>query len=238
MLSDVTGGNNERFKMLALAFSQMSAAGRLMGQDVLQMINAGFNPLQQISKTTGESMIELKKRMEDGGISSQEVRKAFEDATSAGGMFDGMTDRLSQTVSGKLNIALSDLEQKLAKAGEAMAPLLVQLLDTFTRLKPILDAVINLVDGILQGLGFAIAAVTDLINSVTTFSIDTTEMNKFLDTLEQREREQAAAAARARPATRAPRAPRGASSGASSAAATPAVESAPVVDAAPVTEGA
>jgi len=197
MLSDVTGGNNERFKLLALAFSQTSAAGRLMGQDVLQMINAGFNPLQQISKTTGESLIELKKRMEDGGISAEEVRKAFEDATAEGGMFNGMTDRLSQTVSGKLNIALSDLEQKLAAAGEAMGPLIVQLLDTFTRLKPILNAIVNLVDGISQGLGFAIAAVTDLINSVTTFSVDTTEMNKFLDMLEQRERERAVAAAQA-----------------------------------------
>jgi len=191
MLSDVTGGNNDRFKMLSLAFSQTTAAGRLMGQDLLQMINAGFNPLQQISKTTGESMIELKKRMEDGGISSQEVRKAFEDATSAGGMFHGMTERLAGTVSGKLNIALSDLEQKAASAGQAMGPLLIQLLDTFTRLKPILDAVINLVDGISQGLGFAIAVVTDLINSVTNFTVDTTEMNKFLDLLEQREREAA-----------------------------------------------
>jgi tape measure domain-containing protein len=191
MLSDVTGGNNDRFKMLSLAFSQTTAAGRLMGQDLLQMINAGFNPLQQISKTTGESMIELKKRMEDGGISSQEVRKAFEDATSAGGMFHGMTERLAGTVSGKLNIALSDLEQKAASAGQVMGPLLIQLLDTFTRLKPILDAVINLVDGISQGLGFAIAVVTDLINSVTNFTVDTTEMNKFLDLLEQREREAA-----------------------------------------------
>jgi small subunit ribosomal protein S3 len=58
------------------------------------------------------------------------------------------------------------------------------------------------------------------------------------------EREQAAAAARARPATRAPRAPRGATSGATAAVETPAVEAAPVVDAAtsgaaaPVTEGA
>jgi flagellar biosynthesis GTPase FlhF len=164
-----------------------------MGQDLLQMINAGFNPLQQISKTTGESMIELKKRMEDGGISSQEVRQAFEDATSAGGMFHGMTDRLAETVSGKLNIALSDLEQKAASAGQAMGPLLIQLLDTFTRLKPILDAVINLIDGISQGLGFAIAVVTDLINSVTNFTVDTTEMNKFLDLLEQREREAEAA---------------------------------------------
>ena len=193
MLSDVTGGNNDRFKMLSLAFSQTSAAGRLMGQDVLQMINAGFNPLQQISKTTGESMIELKKRMEDGGISAQEVRQAFMDATSEGGMFHGMTDRLSQTVSGKLNIALSDLEQKLAAAGEKMGPLMIQLLDTFTRLKPILDAIVNLIDGISQGLGFAIAVVTDLINSVTNFKVDTTEMNKFLDLLEQREREAAAA---------------------------------------------
>jgi tape measure domain-containing protein len=191
MLSDVTGGNNDRFKMLSLAFSQTTAAGRLMGQDLLQMINAGFNPLQQISKTTGESMIELKKRMEDGGISSQEVRQAFEDATSAGGMFHGMTERLAGTVSGKLNIALSDLEQKAASAGQAMGPLLIQLLDTFTRLKPILDAVINLVDGISQGLGFAIAVVTDLINSVKNFTVDTTEMNKFLDLLEQREREAA-----------------------------------------------
>lgn len=194
MLSDVTGGNNERFKLLALAFSQTSAAGRLMGQDVLQMINAGFNPLQQISKTTGESLVELKKRMEDGGISADEVGRAFADATAEGGMFYGMTDRLAQTVSGKLNIALSDLEQKLASAGKAMGPLLVQLLDTFTRLKPVLNAIVNLVDGISQGLGFAIAAITDLINSVTTFSVDTTEMNKFLDMLEQRDRERAAAA--------------------------------------------
>jgi tape measure domain-containing protein len=194
MLSDVTGGNNDRFKMLALAFSQTTAAGRLMGQDLLQMVNAGFNPLQQISKTTGESLIELKKRMEDGGISADEVRRAFEDATAKGGMFDGMTGRLAQTVSGKLNIALSDMEQKLAAAGQAMGPLISQLLDVFTRLKPVLDAIVNLVDGISQGLGFAIAAVTDLINSVTTFSVDTTEMNKFLDMLEQRDRERAAAA--------------------------------------------
>lgn len=191
MLSDVTGGNNDRFKMLALAFSQTTAAGRLMGQDLLQMINAGFNPLQQISKTTGESMIELKKRMEDGGISADEVRRAFEDATEKGGMFHGMTDRLATTVSGKLNIALSDMEQKLAAAGQAMGPLIVQLLEAFNRLKPVLDAVVNLIDGISQGLGFALALITDIISSVTSFSIDTTETNKFLDRLDERDRQKA-----------------------------------------------
>lgn len=194
MLSDVTGGNNDRFRMLALAFSQTSAAGRLMGQDLLQMINAGFNPLQQISKTTGETMIELKKRMEDGGISADEVRRAFESATADGGMFDGMTERLSKTISGKLNIAMSDLEQKLAAAGTAMAPLIGQLLDVFTRLKPWLDATVKLIERISIGLGFAVAAATDLINSLSTFSVDTTEMNKFLDMLDEADRKRARAA--------------------------------------------
>lgn len=193
MLSDVTGGNNERFKMLSLAFSQMSAAGRLMGQDLLQMINAGFNPLQQISKTTGESLVELKKRMEDGGISSQEVRRAFEDATAAGGMFYGMTDRLAQTVSGKLNIALSDLEKKLAEAGAKMAPLVIQLLGLFESLQPWLEATVRLLGRVADGLGYMLARATDLLNSIATFSWDETETNKFLDRLEKRERDLATA---------------------------------------------
>jgi tape measure domain-containing protein len=196
MMSDVTGGNNERFKMLSLSFSQMSAAGRLMGQDLLQMINAGFNPLQQISKTTGESLIELKQRMEDGGISTEEVRQAFENATAEGGMFHGMTERLSETVSGKLNIALSDMEKKLSEAGEAMGPLIIQLLDAFNRVKPVLEAVVGLISKISNGIGYMIAVLSDTAATLKNFaSLDFTEVrtatDKFLDDMEKKELERA-----------------------------------------------
>jgi tape measure domain-containing protein len=187
MLSDVTGGNNDRFKMLSLAFSQTTAAGRLMGQDLLQMVNAGFNPLQQISKTTGETMIELKKRMEDGGISAQEVRQAFQDATSEGGMFEGMTDRLAQTVSGKLNIALSDMEQKLAAAGEALGPLIIQLLDASEDLKPLLNDAITLIGLFAKGMAF-VTAVTQDFERMKKGEFNFEKTNAFLDRLEERER--------------------------------------------------
>jgi tape measure domain-containing protein len=187
MLSDVTGGNNERFKMLSLAFSQTTAAGRLMGQDLLQMVNAGFNPLQQISKTTGETMIELKKRMEDGGISAQEVRQAFQDATSEGGMFEGMTDRLAQTVSGKLNIALSDMEQRLAAAGEALGPLITQLLDASEDLKPLLNDAITLLGLFAKGMAFVTALTQDFEN-IKKGEFNFEKTNAFLDRLEERER--------------------------------------------------
>jgi len=190
MLSDVTGGNNDRFKMLSLAFAQMSAAGRLMGQDLLQMINAGFNPLQQISKTTGESLVALKKRMEEGGIATQEVRQAFIDATSEGGMFHGMTERLAQTMGGKLNIALSQLEKGLAAAGQALAPLVIALTDGFEQGASWLNAVVNVIEGVTDGLGMALAIAKDLFN----LDFDMTAINKFLDTLEARDRERLAAA--------------------------------------------
>lgn len=87
MLGDISLGNSEKMAGLATVFGQVQSAGRLMGQDVLQMINQGFNPLVEISKMTGESMVELKARMEAGGISFEEVRAAMEHATSAGGQF-------------------------------------------------------------------------------------------------------------------------------------------------------
>ena len=100
MLGDIAAGDSEKLSRLTMAFGQMSAAGRLMGQDLLQFINAGFNPLQEISRTTGESMSALKKRMESGGISAQEVARAFQSATEAGGRFHGMTKRLAGSTIG------------------------------------------------------------------------------------------------------------------------------------------
>ena len=89
LLGDITGGEVNRFNQLALAFAQVGANGRLMGQDLLQMVNAGFNPLQIISQKTGRSMGELRKEMEEGRISFQMVAQAMKDAASEGGRILG-----------------------------------------------------------------------------------------------------------------------------------------------------
>lgn len=103
MLGDIAGGDKQRMQSLTLAFSQMSSAGRLMGQDLLQMINAGFNPLQVISEKTGKSMAVLKDEMSKGKISVEMVRQAFVDATSEGGKFYGMMNKQSETLEGKIS---------------------------------------------------------------------------------------------------------------------------------------
>lgn len=99
-LGDISLGNSEKLQSLATVFGQVSSAGKLTGQDLMQFINAGFNPLNEIAKKTGESMEQLRERMSKGGISVQEVEQAFISATSAGGQFFNGMQAASQTMTG------------------------------------------------------------------------------------------------------------------------------------------
>lgn len=122
MLGDVSMGNQERFAGLALAMGQVSAAGRMTGQDLLQFINAGFNPLQEVAKRTGETLTQVKDRMSEGGVSADEIRQALVDATSAGGRFAGMIEAAGQTVSGRFEMLKGRVESLATSLGESMLP--------------------------------------------------------------------------------------------------------------------
>ena len=115
MLGDISQGNKERFDALSLAFAQMSSAGKLQGQDLLQMVNAGFNPLNVMAKTTGKSMAELRDEMQKGQISSQDVADAFKAATSKGGQFFGAMEAQSKTFSGQLSTLKDNASQFLGE---------------------------------------------------------------------------------------------------------------------------
>lgn len=103
-LGDVSMGDAQRFQSLTLAFSQMSAAGKLMGQELMQMVNAGFQPLDQLAKDTGKSIGQLKDEMSQGKISAEMVQQAFINATSEGGKFYNMSQAATATITGQMSM--------------------------------------------------------------------------------------------------------------------------------------
>lgn len=122
-LGDVSMGNADRFKSLALAFAQTHAAGKLMGQDLLQYVNAGFNPLKIISEQTGKSMAVLRKEMADGAISAEMVANAFKVVTEEGGKFYEMTEKQGAGIKGlqeQLEGALTTVYNELGKNNESI----------------------------------------------------------------------------------------------------------------------
>ncbi len=122
-IGDVSMGDAQKFNSLTLAFSQMSATGKLMGQDLLQMINAGFNPLSVISEKTGKSIGELKEEMEKGKITTDMVTEAFLSATAAGGKFHGMLEKQSHGINGaisNLQGAIDDLYNSIGESSQGI----------------------------------------------------------------------------------------------------------------------
>jgi len=169
MLGDVSGGNQEKLNSLSLAFGQMSSTGRLMGQDLLQMINVGFNPLKEISDHTGKSMTELKKQMEAGAISSDMVTESFKRATSEGGQFYGMMDKQSQTLAGRWSTLQDAFDGVLRTIGDALMPIakafveiLIKIAEGFNNLSPTIKTTIAVIGGIV----FAITALATIFGTL------------------------------------------------------------------------
>ena len=110
-IGDIAMGDKQKMQSLSLAFAQMSSTGKLTGQDLMQMVNAGFNPLQEISKQTGKSVAELKKEMEKGAVSVGMVEAAFQSATSEGGLFYNAIAEASETTAGKMAAIQDTIEE-------------------------------------------------------------------------------------------------------------------------------
>jgi len=155
MLGDISGGNAQRFSQLSLAYSQARSAGKLMGQDLLQMINAGFNPLQEISRQTGESIGALKEKMSKGKIGIKELDQAFKGATEKGGKFYKMMEKQSKTFSGRTSTLMGKIKMIGINIGTAILPILGKGL----------DKLIQFADGIMQNFDYIKLAFEPVISA-------------------------------------------------------------------------
>lgn len=156
-LGDVSMGNAEKFQRMTLAYSQAFGKGKLQGEELRQMVEAGFNPLKEISKNSGKSIPQLQEMMHKGQISIKMMEDAFISATKEGGAYFGMMDRLSQTFSGKL----STLKDKFHTLGLELfnyfKPTLMAIIDGFSKL---IDFVKENADGIQYFIRIILPLVT------------------------------------------------------------------------------
>lgn len=183
MLGDVSQGNRDRFNSLTLAFAQVSAAGKLTGQDLLQMVNAGFNPLQEMVEMTGESMAELRDRMSAGGISAEEVAEAFAHATSEGGRFYQAMEKQSKTLSGQLSTLKDNAKAFLGSLTSSLATSISQnLLPKANNLLQKLNENADEVAGALKSMAIAAGTVWASFKAWKLGTIFSDAKKKFLDT--------------------------------------------------------
>lgn len=120
-LGDIAQGNAEKMQSIALAFGQMSSLGKVTMQDIKQMINAGFNPLQAIAEMTGETMKEVNARYEEGKISVEEVTKAMQYASSENGKYYQSMEKQSKTLAGQVSTLKDNFDSLTGTLSEGLS---------------------------------------------------------------------------------------------------------------------
>ena len=147
-IGDISMGDAQKFQSLTLAFSQASSTGKLMGQDFLQMVNAGFNPLAEISRTTGISIKQLKEDMENGLITVERLQGAFASATAEGGKYHGMLEKQSKGIKGAISNLRGAVDDMMNDIGSGTQGIITGAVDMATTVvknyESIADAVLYL----------------------------------------------------------------------------------------------
>lgn len=149
-LGDIARGDKNILNSLALVFGQVTAAGQLTGGDLLQFINAGFNPLQELATMTGIEYSKLKKIMSEGGISAQDVAAAIAHATGEGGKFHDMTGRMADTVGVKLQGLRDRLVEMALNLWPKLEPLVSGIVSVLETIMPVIGNVANAIFGFVS----------------------------------------------------------------------------------------
>lgn len=162
MLGDISQGSADKLESIARAYGKMNSAQKVSLEDINMMIDAGFNPLQEISEHTGESMQSLYDRISKGKMSVDEITESMKRSTSEGGKYFKSMDAQSQTLDGRLSTLSDTINSKL---GEALQPILQKAADEW--IPNITNAIDNMdIDSVVSVIDDIVSAVGDLFGFI------------------------------------------------------------------------
>ena len=117
-LGDLASGNAEKMDRIALAYGQMLAKGKVTGEELRQMTEAGV-PLQTaLAESIGVTGEEFSKLVSAGKVGIDDLNKAITELTTGDGKFAGMMQKQSETMQGMLSTLQDNVSEFFRKMGE------------------------------------------------------------------------------------------------------------------------
>lgn len=128
-LGNVTSGMGtgaEGVKRATIALQQMSAAGRITGEDLNQLRDAGIPVFDLLAAATGKSKEEVAALAQAGKLGKDEMNQLFSALETGRGLerFSGLMEKQSQSLSGMFSTLKDTVNMGLAAAVQPLVPLL------------------------------------------------------------------------------------------------------------------
>ena len=128
-LGDVTAGMGtgaDGVKRATIAIQQMTAAGKISGEDLNQLRDAGIPVYDLLAKATGKAKEEVVALAQKGKLGSKELKQMMSALETGKGLerFSGLMDKQSASLSGMVSTFKDTLGQGLANEVQPLIPLI------------------------------------------------------------------------------------------------------------------
>lgn len=123
MLGEVSAATNQPIAELAQVFGEVNVAGRLTANELRQFTMRGVPLMEALAKSLGVTKMEVKDMVTDTKVSFADVVKAFESMGAAGGRFEGMTKKQSETFLGLWSTVKDNFKILMTQMGDLLLPL-------------------------------------------------------------------------------------------------------------------
>lgn len=102
-LGDIAAGLSLPLGDLVYLYGTTMTQGRLYTQDFNQFVGRGIPLISELAKQFGVAENKVKDLVEEGKVGFQQIQKVIEDLTNEGGMFGGLMEKQSRTISGQIS---------------------------------------------------------------------------------------------------------------------------------------
>src|SRR5690554_2244930 len=118
-LGDISAGLSVPLSQLIKAYGDVRAKGRLMGQEMLQFMNAGVPIVAELAKHMDVAESEVSDLVAKGKVGFNDVKAVISNLSDEGGMFYNLMEKQSASLTGRITILGDSWEQMLNKLGES-----------------------------------------------------------------------------------------------------------------------
>ena len=163
-LGDATsamGTGAEGINRAVTALSQMQQKGKVTGEEMLQLAEAGVPAWDALASSLGKSVAETQKLVSTGKVTTDQLFTAIENRSGAAMQrVSGMMDKQSQSLTGLLSTLKDTVSQQL---GSAMAPAVEAIKKA---LPGITDAIGKTLEAIGPQIGPVFSVIADVVSKL------------------------------------------------------------------------
>jgi|GEM_PF-6555107 len=124
---DISAGTGRAIDELVTIYAKVQNQGRVQGDEMLQIAEAGIPIYDVLIKQLGISRVELNKMQEEGKITAEIFNKAFLSMGESGGLFFGLVEAQSNTFLGQVSKLQKEFQKLGREIGEEALPALKEL---------------------------------------------------------------------------------------------------------------